>query len=91
MFDKKSRYIKEETYSVQDKRGRTVQVVTVPGAAQQTILGYHVLKQGQRLDHLSAKYLKNSDGYWQICDVNDVMQAEMLSETREIAIPGGSK
>jgi hypothetical protein len=91
MYDKKSRYAKLETYPVEDRRGRTVQVVPVPDAPQQTIMGYHLLKQGQRLDHLAGKYLKDSAGYWRICEANDAMLAEQLSEQQEIAIPGGSK
>jgi hypothetical protein len=91
MFDKKSRYAGLETYSVEDKRGRTVQVVTVPDAPKQDIMGYHLLKQGQRLDHFAGKYLKDPAGFWRICEANDVMQAESLSEEPEIAIPGRSK
>ena len=91
MFDKKSRYAKVETYAVKDKRGRTVQVVPVPGVPQQTIIGYHLLKQGQRLDHLAGKYLNDPAGFWRICEAKDVMQPEMLSEAQEIAIPNRSK
>lgn len=87
MFDQKSRYAGLEAYSVKDKRGRTVQVVRVPDALQQLIIGYHVLKQGQRLDHLANKYLNDPAGFWRICDANGVMQAEILSEEQEIAIP----
>ncbi len=91
MFDKKSRYAKVETYAVKDRRGRTVQVVPVPCTPQQTIIGYHLMKQGQRLDHLAGQYLNDSAGFWRICEANDVMQAEMLSEAQEIAIPNRSK
>lgn len=91
MYDKKSRYSGLETYPVEDKRGRTVQVVPVPDAPKQHIIGYHVLKQGQRLDHLAGKYLKDAAGSWRICEANDAMQAEQLREKQEIAIPAGSK
>ena len=91
MFDKKSRYSKVETYAVKDKRGRTVQVVSIPRAPQQTIIGYHLLKQGQRIDHLAGKYLKDPAGFWRICEANDVMQPEILSEAQEIGIPNRGK
>lgn len=91
MFDEKSRYAKVETYAVKDKRGRTVQVVPVSGAPQQAIIGYHLLKQGQRLDHLAGKYASDPTSFWRICEANDVMQAEMLSEAQEIAIPSRRK
>jgi hypothetical protein len=87
MFDTKSRYAQLKSYQVTDHRGRTVAVVPVPKAPTQTLLGYHVLRQGQRLDHLAYKYLDDPAGYWRICEFNDVMQAEMLTEAEEIAIP----
>ena len=91
MFDKKSRYAKLETYEFTDRRGRTVVVVPVPPAPDQTVLGLHIMKQGQRLDHLAGKYLNDPAGFWRICEANDIIQAEMLSEAQEIAIPNRSK
>ena len=87
MFDPKSRYAGKALYRVTDHRGRTVMVVPVPDAPGQTLLGYHILRQGQRLDHLAAKYLDDPAGFWRICEMNDVMMAEMLAEAQEIAIP----
>jgi hypothetical protein len=87
MFDEKSRYARQETYPVADRRGRTVAVVVPPEAPVQSLRGYHLRRQGQRLDHMAAKYLKDGAGFWRICEQNDVMQAEMLSEADEIAIP----
>lgn len=91
MFDKKSRYAKLETYEVTDRRGRTVVVVPTPPAPNQTELGNHIMKQGQRLDHLAYKYLDDSSGFWRICELNDVMLPEALTEAREIAIPGKTR
>jgi len=87
MFDAKSRYAKQATDQVTDRRGRTVVVVVPPGAPAQALRGYHLHRQGQHLDHMAFKYLKNAAGFWRICELNDVMQAEMLSEADEIAIP----
>jgi hypothetical protein len=87
MFDDNSRYINADQYIVKDKRGRSVKVVVTPAAPQQSILGYHLLKQGQRLDHLANRYLANPAGFWRIAEANDAMQAEALSERQEIAIP----
>lgn len=87
MFDTKSRYLGLTTYTVKDHRNRTVAVVPVPDAPTQTRLGIHVLRQGQRLDHLAKKYLDNPAGYWRICELNDVMLPEALTEAQEIAIP----
>lgn len=87
MFDTKSRYAQQKTYQVKDHRGRMVAVVPVPEAPTETLLGYHLLRQGQRLDHLAYKYLDDPAGFWRICELNKVMHAEMLTEAQGIAIP----
>lgn len=87
MFSDKSRYKNITQYEVTDHRGRTVKVVAVPTAPQQTIKGYHLLKQGQRTDHLASLYINDAAGYWRIAEANDAMLPEALSEQSEIAIP----
>jgi hypothetical protein len=87
MFGKKSRYYNVTQYPLTDRQGRTVNVVAVPAAPQLTLLGYHILRQGQRLDHLANKYNKDPAGFWRICEMNDVMLAEDLTEQATIAIP----
>ena len=87
MFDEKSRYAGVATYHVQDRRGRIVAVVSTPPAAEETPLGVHLMGQGQRLDHLAKKYLDNEAGFWRICDLNDAMLPESLTEADEITIP----
>ena len=87
MFDNKSRYWGLETYIVTDRRGRDVTVVPVPDAPQEVSMGLHILRQGQRLDHLAYKYLGDPAGYWRICELNGVMLPEALTEAQEIAIP----
>ena len=87
MFDEKSRYFDLTPYLVTDRRGRTVSVVPVPAAPSETLVGYHVRVQGQRLDHLASHYLNDPAGFWRICELNDAMLPETLSEAPEIAIP----
>jgi len=87
MFDDKSRYTKLKTYEAKDHRGRKVMVVPVPPAPAESPLGRHLLKQGQRLDHLAKQYLDDPTGYWRICEINEMMLPEGLSENREIIIP----
>jgi hypothetical protein len=87
MFDDNSRYAQATRYTVTDLRGRSVTVVAPPAPPQQVLLGYHVLRQGQRLEHLAYRYLDDADAFWRIAEFNDAMQAEWLSEAREIAIP----
>lgn len=87
MFDKKSRYANLDTYTVADHRGRKVIVVAVPDAPEEVFAGLHLMKQGQRIDHLAHKYLDDPAGFWRICELNDVMLPEALTEAQEIAIP----
>ncbi len=87
MFDDKSRYKNLETYQVEDSRGRQVSVVPVPNPPIQILQGFHLMKQGHRIDHLAAQYINDPTGFWRICEVNDVMLPEALSEQQEVAIP----
>ena len=91
MFDPKSRYAAVATYQVVDRRGRTVTVVPAPERIVQELRGYHVLRQGQRLDHLADTYLADTAGYWRICELADVMLPEALGEAPEIPIPRRSR
>jgi hypothetical protein len=90
MFDIKSRYAGLTTYALLDQRGRTVAVVSVPPPPRDVLLGIHVLRQGERIDHLAFRYLENPAGFWRICEFNGLMLAEAITEQREIAIPAGT-
>ena len=87
MFDTKSRYAKAEQQQVKDSRGRRVNVVVPPPAPNQPLLGIHLLRQGERIDHLAAKYLNDPAGFWRIAERNDVMLPDALALAREIEIP----
>ncbi|WMS87810.1 hypothetical protein [Pleionea litopenaei] len=87
MFDKKSRYRNSEIYKVTDSRGRLVDVVCAVDKPIQSFLGYHRRKQGQRLDHLAFRYMKDATGFWRLAEFNQAMMAEQLSEVQEIAVP----
>jgi hypothetical protein len=79
MFDEKSRYQKADTFVAIDVRGRAVVVVAPPPPLPRVLLGIHLLKQGERLDHLAAKYLNNPAEFWRIAEQNNVMLPEALS------------
>ncbi len=91
MFDPKSRYASLKTYTVKDHRGREVAVVPVPLSPNQGTIGTHLLRQGERLDHLAQQYLDDPAGFWRICELNEVMLAEALTEAREIPIPSKTR
>jgi hypothetical protein len=87
LFDPKSRYAKLKTVLMTDARGRTVEVVPPAPAPDQRWRGTHVMRQGERPDHLAALYLADGAGYWRIAELNDAMTAEVLTESRELQIP----
>lgn len=87
MYDSNSRYAKLSTYRVPDRRGREVAVVPPAPAPTQALAGYHVRKDGQRLDLLAGRYLADATAFWRICELGDVMLPDALVLEREIAIP----
>jgi hypothetical protein len=89
MFDIYSRYLNVPKYTVTDHRGRSVSVVQTPADPGESLLGIHVLRQGERLDHLAFRYLNNPAGYWRIAERNEVLLPEQLTEQPQIEIPGG--
>lgn len=87
MFDPKSRYIRSAAYTVTDRRGRLVVATAAPPREARPTLGTHLRREGERLDHLAARYLQDPAGFWRIADHNGVMIVEALSEALEIEIP----
>jgi hypothetical protein len=87
MFDPKSRYAKAKPAQLTDARGRTVEVIPPAPAPDQGWMGTHLRRQGERPDHLAARYLSDPSGYWRIAEINDAMTAEVLTERAEISIP----
>jgi hypothetical protein len=57
-----------------------VEVVSVPDRPDQPLLGLHVLRQGERLDHLAARYLDDPAGFWRIAEINGAMLPDALLE-----------
>src|SRR5262245_38688577 len=46
-------------------------------------LQYHIVAQGERLDHIAFRYLTDSEQFWRIADANTAMNPEQLT-----ALPG---
>jgi len=87
-FKSNSRYVKySQVYLSRDSKGKQVQALTPAEIPEQRILGEHLLKQGQRLDHLSNHYLNDPAGFWLIAKANDGMTVEAVSAKKQIKIP----
>ena len=87
MFEPSSRYNDIETakMTVTDSRGEP-RVVSykrrrfVPSGATITTLAEHTVAQGDRLDNLAARYVGDPEQFWRICDANNVLRPEELTE-----------
>lgn len=45
------------------------------------LLQEHIVTEGERLDHITAHYLGDPTQFWRICDANNAMRPEELTET----------
>jgi hypothetical protein len=52
----------------------------VPSGAAITTLAEHTVAQGDRLDNLAARYVGDPEQFWRICDDNNVLRPEQLTE-----------
>ncbi len=83
MFEPGSRYANVEVLTHTGPDGRETRYVArrfLPAPGGGTVIREHVVKEGDRLDHLSSLYLGDPELFWQIADVNNAMRAEALVE-----------
>ena len=83
MFDPGSRYATLEILTRTGPDGREIKYVArrfVPTPSPGTVIREHTVTEGERLDHISARYLGDPELFWQIADVNNAMRAEELME-----------
>lgn len=52
----------------------------VPPPERFATLSEHRVQQGERLDHLAARYLSDAELYWRICDANGALRPDELIE-----------
>jgi hypothetical protein len=88
MFDRTSRYYNLEiaTLSRTDSAGTTVEIRYVrrrfiPSNEGATVLAEHRVREGDRLDNIAARYLSDPGQFWLLCDANDVLQPNELTDT----------
>lgn len=91
MFASNSRYSGLATYTFRLPGGRTVTATTLPIPQRGPRLGYHPRIEGDRLDLLAARYLKDPTVFWRLCDCNDSFSPDALSVRPLIGIPVGGK
>lgn len=52
----------------------------VPPPEAFALLQEHAVTQGERLDHIAAKYLGDPEQFWRICDANGAVRPNDLLE-----------
>jgi hypothetical protein len=66
----------------------------VPGPERFTVVAEHTLIAAERLDHLAARYLGDPELFWRLCDANNAMVPDELTETvgrrLRIVLPEGA-
>ena len=84
VFPENSRYRGIATATLQ-ARGQTMVYLRrrfIPSPDQLTPIQQHTVKQGERLDNLSAQFLGDPELYWRLCDAKGAMRPE------ELELPG---
>jgi hypothetical protein len=84
MFQATSRYANIATSRLETPEGRIIVYVQrrfVPPPERFDLLQEHEVTQGDRLDNLTAQYLGDPEQFWRVCDANNAMRPEELTET----------
>jgi hypothetical protein len=53
----------------------------VPQPERFSLLQEHTVVQDDRVDNLANQYLGDPEQFWQLCDANNVMRPQELTET----------
>jgi hypothetical protein len=83
-FAASSRYFGTETAHLQTPDGKIVAYLRrrfIPPPERFALLQEHSVREGDRLDTLSALYLGDPEQFWQLCDANAAMQPDELTAT----------
>jgi hypothetical protein len=84
LFPPNSRYNGVDTATWVDADGATIVYVQrrfIPSADRFALLQEYTVAEGDRLDNIAAHALGDPERFWQICDANNAMRPEELTET----------
>jgi len=87
MFTSRSRYYKTPTDSYRASDGKEVVLVRFPVRGRPPLKGYYPRQEGQRLDQITAHFLKDATRTWQLCDANGVLSPDALAARQLIGVP----
>jgi hypothetical protein len=82
-FPATSRYFQIETATWKMRTGETVVYVGrrfVPSPDRFQTLLEHSVTQRERMDNITANYLGDPEQFWRVCDANNAMRPDELTE-----------
>jgi nucleoid-associated protein YgaU len=82
-FSLSSRYRDVALTSLKNSNEETINYLRrrfVPKAEKFFVMQEHTVKEGDRLDNITHQYLGDPERFWQICDANDVLLPDELTE-----------
>ncbi len=87
MFERASRYsdLPVASLKVRQPDGTTgdvryVRRRLIPPSGRVTKIAEHTVAQGDRIDNIAARYLGDPLQFWRICDANNVLSPQELTE-----------
>jgi hypothetical protein len=89
MFAPNSRYYSLATYTITMPDG--TQIVAARSALPNplALAGFHRRVAGDRLDLISARYLKDPTFFWKICDSNNCPVPDAVAAAALVGVPIG--
>jgi DNA polymerase elongation subunit (family B) len=98
MFPRTSRYYNIEIVKYVTSDQREIVYVRrrfLPRSGFGPLIAEHSVVEGDRLDNVTATYLGDPEQFWQVCDTNDAMQPDELTEEigrrLKVAMPTGGR
>ena len=95
-FPPTSRYYGIDIARLTDADGEQVPYLRrrfLPSSTRFAPLREHVVTEGERMDVIAARELGDPEAFWRICDANDALRPEALTETTgrrlRITLPEG--
>jgi hypothetical protein len=87
MFPVTSRYYNIEVATMQSSDGRTVSYLHrrfLPSGTPAIALATYTVIQDDRLDNVTARYLGDPEQFWRVCDANNAMRPDDLTDESQI-------